>query len=55
MKLHEKVSLIITGLLYISIGILVLIYPNLLYYGVAAAFLTHGIASLVRAWGKRDR
>jgi len=51
-KLHEKISLIVTGLVYLSIAVLVLFYPDLLYYGVAAAFLIHGISSLVRALRK---
>jgi len=55
MKLQEKISLIITGLVYLAVGFLVLFFPRLLYYGVAAAFLIHGIISLIQAWERRER
>ena len=45
----EKISLAFTGIIFITIGIIVLIYPELVYYLVAAGFLMQGISSLVRA------
>jgi uncharacterized membrane protein HdeD (DUF308 family) len=54
-NLKEKISLIVTGLVYLAIGVLVLLYPKLINYGVAAAFLIHGVSSLVRAWERRER
>lgn len=53
MNIYEKASLFFTGLVYVVAGILILIYPRLLYYGVAAVFLLHGISSLIRAWQQK--
>lgn len=50
MKLYEKAGFLFTGLIYISVGILILLYPALLYYWVASVFLIHGILSLFRSW-----
>lgn len=46
----NKVSLTFSGLLYIAVGILVLAYPDLVYYWVAGGFLLQGLSSLVQAW-----
>jgi len=54
MKILEKASLFFTGLVYICVGVLILFYPKLLYYGVAAVFFIHGLASLGRAWQKKE-
>lgn len=54
MNIYEKASLLFTGLVYISVGILILVYPKFLYYGVAGVFMIHGISSLVRAWQKKE-
>ena len=45
----EKVSLLLMGILYIIIGILLLFYPELIYYWVATVFFLQGISTLVRA------
>ena len=55
MKFYEKASLFFSGLVYISVGALILIIPKLLYYGVAAVFLVHGLSSLVRAWERKEK
>lgn len=55
MNVFEKASLFFTGLVYIVVGILILLYPRLLYYGVAAVFLLHGISSLIRAWQQKKQ
>ncbi|MFT4312507.1 MAG: hypothetical protein ACMXYF_04730 [Candidatus Woesearchaeota archaeon] len=46
--IYEKISLFTIGLLYICAGVVILLWPNLLYYGVAAAFFIHGILALAR-------
>ncbi len=46
----SKVSLTFSGLLYIAVGILVLAFPELVYYWVAGGFLLQGLTSLVQAW-----
>lgn len=55
MKFYEKSSLFFTGFVYIIAGVLILIYPKFLYYGVAGVFLIHGLASFIRAWEKKGR
>ena len=55
MNVFEKASLFFTGLVYIVVGILILLHPRLLYYGVAAVFLLHGISSLIRAWQQKKQ
>jgi len=45
----ERVSLVFIGILFIIIGILVLMYPDLVYYLVVVGFLMQGISNLVRA------
>lgn len=37
------------GILYIVIGLLILMYPDLVYYMVAGVFGMQGLSSLVRA------
>ncbi|MFW5873560.1 MAG: hypothetical protein ACOCZZ_01655 [Bacillota bacterium] len=46
----SKVSLTFSGLLYIVVGVLVLAFPELVYYWVAGGFLLQGLTSLVQAW-----
>lgn len=50
----ERVSLIFTGLVFLSMGILVLFYPAFVHYWVAGGFLIQGVASLVRAWYRKE-
>ena len=50
----EQVSLIFTGLVFLSIGLLVLFYPSFVHYWVAGGFFMQGVASLVRAWYKKE-
>ncbi|MBS3819779.1 hypothetical protein KGY73_09795 [bacterium] len=50
MRIYEKASLVFTGLVYLCMAILILLYPKFLYYWVAAVFLVHGLSSLIRAW-----
>jgi len=51
---HEKNtikwSMIFSGLVYVLVGILILIYPHLVYYWVSGGFLIQGLSSLYRAW-----
>lgn len=54
MKFYEKASFVFTGIVYICMGVLILLYPKFLYYWVAAVFLIHGISSLIRAWQKKE-
>ncbi len=49
MKIYEKVSLIFTGIVYLAVGLLIIFYPELLYYGVAGVFFVQGISLLFRA------
>ncbi|MFW5976547.1 MAG: hypothetical protein ACOCQS_01235 [Bacillota bacterium] len=46
----SKLSLTFTGLIYLLVGGLILLYPRLVYYWVSGGFLIHGITSLIRAW-----
>lgn len=52
-EVYEKASVIFTGLVYIGVGILILLHPRILYYGVAAVFIVHGVSALVQAWSRR--
>ncbi len=47
---RERTSLAFMGVLYLVIGVLILVFPRFLYYGVAGAFLIHGASSLVEVW-----
>lgn len=53
--IYEKASLFFTGLVYIFAGVMILFYPKLLYYLVAATFLIHGISSLARSGQKTQK
>lgn len=46
----EKVSLTISGVIFLSIGLLILFYPQFVYYWVAGGFIIQGISSFIRAW-----
>ncbi|MGM0508231.1 MAG: hypothetical protein ACQERZ_03585 [Fusobacteriota bacterium] len=46
----EKASLVFSGVIYLCLGVLILLYPKFVYYWVAGAFLIQGVSSLVRAW-----
>ncbi|GAB6138197.1 hypothetical protein [Halanaerobaculum tunisiense] len=46
----ERASLTFTGVIYMFVGGLILLYPQFLYYWVAGVFFIQGISSLVRAW-----
>ncbi|PRX18816.1 hypothetical protein BX659_1417 [Orenia metallireducens] len=50
----ERASLIFTGLMYLFVGILILLYPQFVYYWVAGIFLIQGVSSLVGAWQKSE-
>lgn len=49
----EKASLIFTGIVFIIAGVLILRFPQFVYYWVAGGFIIQGAASLFRAW-QRD-
>ncbi len=51
----EKASLIFTGIIYLGVGFLILIYPQFLYYWVAGVFFIQGVVSLVNAWRSKER
>ncbi len=46
----ERISLAFTGIIFILIGFIVLIYPWTVYYWVAGGFIIQGISNLVRGW-----
>lgn len=46
----QRVALVFTALVYLTVGVLILLRPRLLYYWIAGAFLLHGCSLLVRAW-----
>ena len=46
----EKFSLSFIGIIYIVVGILIILYPNFVYYWVSGVFILQGLSSLVRAW-----
>ncbi|MCK8827347.1 hypothetical protein MWH25_06270 [Natroniella acetigena] len=48
----ERASLIFTGIVYLFVGGLILLYPQFVYYWVAAVFFIQGVSSLVGAWQK---
>ena len=52
-KTH-RASLIFTGFIYIAVGLLILMYPEFVYYWVAGGFFIQGVASLVRAWQSKE-
>ncbi|TDX48217.1 hypothetical protein [Orenia marismortui] len=50
----ERASLIFTGIMYLFVGVLILLYPQFVYYWVAGIFFIQGVSSLVGAWQKKD-
>lgn len=48
----ERASLIFTGIAYVCVGILILLYPSFVYYWVAGIFIIQGVSSLINAWQK---
>lgn len=46
----KRLALLFAAFVYLGVGILILVKPNLLYYWIAGAFLLHGVSLLVRAW-----
>ena len=46
----EKFSLSFIGIIYIVVGVLIILYPNFVYYWVSGVFILQGLSSLVRAW-----
>lgn len=51
----EKTSLIFIGIIYLFVGILILRFPQFVYYWVAGVFFIQGVTSLVRAWQKNSQ
>ncbi len=49
-KKTHRASMIFTGIIYIAVGFLILLYPEFVYYWVAGGFFIQGVSSLVRAW-----
>lgn len=50
----ERASLILTGLIFFSIGVLILFYPMFVHYWVASGFFIQGVSSLIRAWYTKE-
>lgn len=50
----ERVSLTLSGVIFLSIGLLILFYPQFVYYWVAGGFIIQGVSSFIRAWYVRD-
>jgi len=48
MKLYERLSILVTAVVYIVVGILIITRPKVLYYGVAVAFFIQGVNSIIR-------
>ena len=48
----EKTSLFFTGIIYLFVCVLILMYPEFLRYWVSGTFLIQGLTHLVRAWEK---
>ncbi|MGM0472239.1 MAG: hypothetical protein ACQEQI_08170 [Bacillota bacterium] len=46
----ERASLTFSGIIYLCLGGLILLYPQFVYYWVAGAFFIQGVSSLIRAW-----
>ncbi len=49
-KETRRISLIFSGTIYLGVGVLILAYPDLVYYWVAGGFMMQGVSALVRAW-----
>ncbi|MFT4261237.1 MAG: hypothetical protein ACMXX9_02270 [Candidatus Woesearchaeota archaeon] len=45
---YEKSSTILLGILYLAAGFMILRWPELLYFGVAAIFFIHGALILIK-------
>lgn len=50
----ERASLIFTGIVFIAAGVLILRFPQFVYYWVAGGFIVQGVASLFRAWQQEE-
>ena len=48
----DKKGMIFSGIIYVFVGILIIFYPELVYYWVSGGFIVQGISSLIRAWKK---
>ena len=46
----NKITGTFSGIIYIGVGLLVIAYPDLVYYWVAGGFLLQGISALVQTW-----
>mgnify|MGYP006273270619 FL=1 len=46
----ERASLFFTGVIYLGVGALILLYPDFVYYWVAGVFFIQGVSSLIRSW-----
>ena len=46
----ERASLFFTGIIYLGVGALILLYPDFVYYWVAGVFFIQGVSSLIRSW-----
>ena len=46
----RRFSLIFSGVIYLFMGIMILIYPHLIYYWVSAGFFFQGVSLLVRGF-----
>lgn len=46
----ERASLLFTGIIYLGVGALILLYPDFVYYWVAGVFFIQGVSSLIRSW-----
>lgn len=46
----SRITLIFSGLIYITVGILIISNPELVYYWVAGGFLLQGVTKFVEAW-----
>ncbi|ACB86320.1 hypothetical protein Nther_2770 [Natranaerobius thermophilus JW/NM-WN-LF] len=49
-----KASLVFSGIVYIAMGGLILIFPEFVYYWIAGGFFLQGIASFVNAWQQKE-
>ena len=46
----ERASLLFTGIIYLGVGALILLYPDFVYYWVSGVFFIQGASSLIRSW-----
>lgn len=54
MKFSERASWAFLGLLYVAAGLVILRWPDALYYAVASIFFVQGAVSLVRVFLKES-